>query len=159
MENIMNFLFPMWPSQQGTFGTNIWLEDFKIIHRVKAFTVQWLLLTVEQREFSTDLGCVVQKLFSVEIMSKCQKSCAGKTGLLEPFSITTHHHNIFPAAGFTVLSRGTWRGSVTPRKCDVSLEFMWLSHWVIQREQRADQGLMFKLWSYFYHQLYHMFVR
>ena len=57
MENIMNFLFPMWPSQQGTFGTNIWLEDFKIIHRVKAFTVQWLLLTVEQREFSTDLVC------------------------------------------------------------------------------------------------------
>ena len=25
----MNFLFSMWPSQQGTFGTNIWLEDFK----------------------------------------------------------------------------------------------------------------------------------
>ena len=146
MENIMNFLFPMWPSQQETFGTNIRLEDFKIIHRVKAFTVQWLLLTVEQREFSTDLGCVVQKPFSVEIMSKCQKSCAGKTGLLEPFSITTHHHNIFAAAGcVTVLSRGTWHGSVTPRKCDVSLEFMWLSHWVIQREQRADQGLMFKL--------------
>ena len=96
MENIMNFLFPMWPSQQGTFGTNIWLEDFKIIHRVKAFTVQWLLLTVEQREFSTDLGCVVQKPFSVEIMSKCQKSCAGKTGLLEPFSITTYF--LLPAA-------------------------------------------------------------
>ena len=60
----------MCPSQQETFGTNIRLEDFKIIHRVKAFTVQWLLLTVEQREFSTDLGCVVQKPFSVEIMSK-----------------------------------------------------------------------------------------
>ena len=100
----MNFLFPMWPSQQGTFGTNIWLEDFKIIHRVKAFTVQWLLLTVEQREFSTDLGCVVQKLFSVEIMSKCQKSCAGKTGLLEPFSITTHHHNIECSIGNGQLS-------------------------------------------------------
>lgn len=32
-------------------------EDFNIIHHEKAFTVQWLLLTVEQREFSTDLVC------------------------------------------------------------------------------------------------------
>ena len=55
----MRILF-MYASRRGNLnylGRIFGREDFNIIHHEKAFTVQWLLLTVEQREFSTDLVC------------------------------------------------------------------------------------------------------